>query len=261
MLVLSRKANQKVYFPTLGTTVQVLEIRGGVVRIGIDAPPEVPVRRAEVPDRRDLERPSGPVTESAAGDVSPEEALAVQLGERLQDASAGLGLVRLLLDAGQEEDARSTLAALHQEFQLVLHGVAGEAPEAPAAPGPKRPKALLVEDDGNQRELLAALLRHSGLEVDTAGDGADALDYLRSHGRPDLLLLDMGLPRVDGPTVVRKLRGDPAYAGLRIYGVSGRGPDDFDLERGPAGVDGWFRKPVDTAVLLQDLAGVPSGGR
>ena len=86
-----------------------------------------------------------------------------------------------------------------------------------------------------------------------AGGGADALDYLRTRQRPDVVLLDMGLPRCDGPTAVRAIRRDPAYAGLRIVAVSGHRPDEFDLGVGPAGVDGWFRKPIDPRELLRDV--------
>src|SRR5262249_1097499 len=96
-------------------------------------------------------------------------------------------------------------------------------------------------------------LRRSGLQVDTAGDGADALDYLRSRGRPDVVLLDMGLPRGGGPTTVREIRRDPTCAGLKIFGGTGDAPGEFDLHQGPAGGDRWFQKPVDPSVLLHDL--------
>jgi CheY-like chemotaxis protein len=161
---------------------------------------------------------------------------------RLTATGVGLGLLRLQLDAEHTVEARATLAALQNDFQLLLHGVAGELaarPRSSPATVPKRQKALLVEDDGNQRELPAGFLRQSGLVVDTAGDGADALDYLRTRGTPDLVLLDMGLPRVDGPTTVREIRRDPAFAGLKIFGVTGRLPGEFDLAYGPAGVDRW----------------------
>ena len=118
---------------------------------------------------------------------------------------------------------------------------------------PHKSKALLVEDNPNERELLAMFLRLTGVDVDVAGDGVEALDYLHSRGRPDVMLLDMGLPRCDGPTTVREIRRDPAYAGLKIFAVAGRAQDEFDLVRGPTGVDRWFLKPVDLEVLLRDL--------
>ena len=133
-----------------------------------------------------------------------------------------------------------------------VEGELGETPQPSSAPRKTR-KALLVEDDNFQRELLAGFLRMSGMEVDTAGDGSDALDYLRSRPRPDVVLMDMGMPRCDGATAVRHIRSDPSYAGLRIYAVTGSAPDAFGLARGSAGIDRWFQKPLDPAVLLHDL--------
>ena len=101
---------------------------------------------------------------------------------------------------------------------------------------------------------MRPLLRgFEGLDVDTAGDGCDALDYLRSRGRPDVVLLDMGLPRLDGAAAVREIRRDPACAGLKIFAVSGHTADEYGLPLGPTGVDRWFHKPVDPMSLVRDL--------
>jgi CheY-like chemotaxis protein len=111
-----------------------------------------------------------------------------------------------------------------------------------------------VEDNANERELLALLLRRSGLEVDTAGDGCDALEYLHTRGRPDVVLLDMGLPRLDGPSTVRELRRLPACAGLKVFAVSGHPREEFDLDAGPSGIDRWFQKPIDPGALIDGLS-------
>jgi carbon storage regulator CsrA len=257
MLVLSRKLKEKIVLPTVHTTVQVVAIKRGVVRLGIDAPPEITILRQEVPDRE---------AEWGTGTTRPEDHTAAQrrrdqfvrqLRDRLKTTGVSLGLLGLQLDAGLLRDARATLARIQEDLQLLRHGVEGETEDFPALPPAKtrKPqKALLVEDDRNQRELLAGFLRHSGLDVATAGDGSDALDYLRSHDKPDVVLLDMGLPRVDGPTMVREIRRNPAYAGLKIFGVTGHVPEEFDLEQGPTGIDRWFQKPLDPTVLLHDLA-------
>jgi CheY-like chemotaxis protein len=168
----------------------------------------------------------------------------------------GLALLSLELDTGLIEDAKATLIQIRDDLRLLRLGLAGESENTPPKPsngahGP--PKALLVEDDCNQRELLAALLRQSGMNVDTASDGSDALDYLRTHDKPDVVLLDMGLPHVDGPTMVRAIRRDPAFAGLKVFGVTGHRPEEFGLDQGPAGIDRWFRKPLDLNILLEHL--------
>jgi len=100
---------------------------------------------------------------------------------------------------------------------------------------------------------MAGFLRLSGLEVDTAGDGCDALDYLKTRGRPDVVLLDMGLPRCDGATAVREIRRNPALAGLKIFAISGSLPEDYNVAQGPGGVDRWFQKPINPEEFLQQL--------
>ena len=93
----------------------------------------------------------------------------------------------------------------------------------------------------------------AGVRVDTAGDGTDALGYLNTHSRPDVILLDMGMPRCDGPTAVRAIRQDPAYAGVKIVAVTGHLPGEYDLPVGPLGVDCWVHKPVDPVALVREF--------
>ena len=68
-------------------------------------------------------------------------------------------------------------------------------------------RLLVVEDDANIRELLGASLRHAGFEVDAVDDGAKALAALRRE-EPDLVVLDVMMPGIDGFEVVRRLRAD-----------------------------------------------------
>jgi carbon storage regulator CsrA len=256
MLLLSRKIHEKITLPTVGATIQVVQIKGGTVRLGIDAPPRVTILRAELAERAaewDTSKASPP---PPPDDGVGQRQFRSQVAERLKTAAMGLGLLRLQLDGGALDEVYATLTRLQDDLRLLRFGVQGEDEPTPAAPPRQaiRPRrALLVEDDRNQCELLAGFLRQSGLDVDTAGDGADALNYLGSHRRPDVVLLDMGLPRVDGPTAVREIRRNPAYAGLKIFAVTGRSPEEFDLERGPGGIDAWFQKPLDPAALLQGL--------
>jgi carbon storage regulator CsrA len=256
MLVLSRKLKEKIVLPTMKVAIQVVGIKGSTVRLGVHAPREIPVLREEIPDRAaEWSATESRPGQQVGGEVKPNKFWST-LRERLKRAGVGLGLVRLQLDTSLPEEARATLASIQHDFQLLCHGVEGEIEVISTEPCLSKlrlQKALLVEDNSNERELLAGFLRQSGLEVDTAGDGSDALDYLGSHGRPDVILLDMGLPRVDGPTMVRQLRSNPTYAGLKIYGVSGHLPEEFDLEFGPRGIDRWFQKPLDPAALVRDL--------
>jgi carbon storage regulator CsrA len=244
MLILSRRLHEKVVFPGVGATVQVVAVQRGVVRLGIEAPPDVAVFRAELLDR------DGAVAAAPADRRQPRH----ELRNRLNAAAIGLALLRQQLRRGGQ-DVEATLATVDQEIQKIRETCeAALAPAAPPAPPPARAcRALLVEDDRNERELLAGFLRLAGLEVDTAGDGADALGYLRDRGRPDVLLLDMALPRCDGPTTIRAIRQDPAQAGLKIFGMTGHALDGFQRATEGADVARWFAKPIDPEALLREL--------
>jgi carbon storage regulator CsrA len=233
MLVLSRRLNERILLPTVPAAVQVVSIKPGVVRLGIEAPTQVPVLREEL--RSQPHSPNG-AAESRG------------LGEGLAAAAARLALLRRQLGPALSPAAAETLRHLEADLQGLQNRA---APPQPAAR--KARSALVVEDNANERELLAHFLRGAGLEVSTAGDGLDALDYLHSRPRPDVVLMDMSMPRCDGPTAVRAIRRDPANAGLKIVAVSGHRPDEFDLGVGPAGVDRWVRKPVDPRALLLDV--------
>lgn len=252
MLVLTRRINQKILLPTVQVSVQVVAVKSGGVRLGIEAPPGVTILREEVQDRT---AEWGAASMATAGEPSAPDfrRLNQLLRNRLNIDGLGLAELRRQLEAGLAQDALATLAKVEEDVLMLRERMEAEVERASRPPGSRARKALLVEDDSNERELLAGFLRTAGLDVDTAGDGADALDYLHSHGRPDVVLLDMGLPRCDGATMVRQLRRDPAYAGLKIFAVSGSLPGQFDLDRGPKGVDRWFHKPINPEAFLQDL--------
>lgn len=250
MLVLSRKHGETLVFPGTATTIQVVAIKAGQVRLGVDAPPDVEVWRGELTGTLPTARPAA----ARRGGWDDIERL---LDKRLAIAERGLGVLRGQLTGGEAEDALLTLGEVGAEMALLRDRIRFEADAARRSAARDRghkPKALLVEDNPQERELLAVFLRHEGLDVDTAADGTDALDYLHARGRPDLLLLDMGLPRLSGPATVQHIRRDPACAGLKIFAVSGHAASEFDLASGPAGVDYWFQKPVDPGTLFRDLS-------
>ncbi len=254
MLVLSRKLHEKILFPGLNIAVQVVAVKPGVVRLGIQAPPEVGVLREELRERA----AEWGATETQPGDSGAQSKLREFrhfLRNRLNVAAIGLTLMRRQLQVDQTQEAQATLANLQEDFQMLQQRLEGDGekarPRPSTRPHPVR-RALLVEDDRNERELLAGLLRIAGLDVDTAGDGVAALDYLHTRGRPDVVLLDMVLPRCDGPTMLREIRRDPAYAGLKIFAVTGHAPEELLLDDDP-GVDRWFNKPLNPEALLHDL--------
>jgi carbon storage regulator CsrA len=267
MLVLSRRLNEKIVLPDLRTAIQVVSVNKGVVRLGIEAPPEVTILRAEVQERQDqwkdessaraaMQKSAPPAAKSVPAPQesapSPAELRLAQLlqllNNRLKISGVGLAQLRRQLQAGGSAEAEVLLHQLEDDLQMLRDRLERETKHPPV-----RRRALLVEDNPNERELLASFLRKVGLDVDTASDGNDALDYLNHHRRPDVVLLDMGLPRCDGPTMVRTLRRDPAYSDLKIFAVSGHLPEEYDLAQGPGGIDRWFHKPINPADLVNDL--------
>ena len=69
-----------------------------------------------------------------------------------------------------------------------------------------------------------------------AADGSAALYYLAANERPDLMLLDMWMPHCDGPGTVRQVRGNPRYAGMKVFSISSTSPQEIWLTTGPDGV-------------------------
>jgi carbon storage regulator CsrA len=239
VLVLTRRPNETIVLPGPGVTIRVLSTKNNAVRVGIEAPPAIAVLRGELRDRQQ---------QWSAPDVSaPVRGLA---NRRVETARKGLAEAQKWLASGRTTEAAETLARIDEDLALLERRLGGD-PE-PHSPGGAR-RALVVEDNPNERELLALFLRNAGLDVATATDGTDALDYLHTHSRPDVVLLDMGLPRCDGATMVREVREDPAYKGLKIFAITGHRPDEFGIRLGPGGVDRWFCKPVDPADVVRGM--------
>jgi carbon storage regulator CsrA len=260
MLVLSRRLQEKVLFPGINTAIQVVAVKGTQVRLGIEAPPGLLIVREEL--HKGSAVPADPALSSMEGRQAGAESAESQfralrhlVRNRLNVTSVGLGLLRQQARAGLTDELERTITMMEEEMQMLRQRLESAAVKVPPAPPTRRSrKALLVEDDQNERELLAGLLRLSGFDVDTAGDGCDALDHLQSRGRPDVVLLDMGLPRCDGPTTARAIRRNPDCAGLKIFAVTGHAPEEYDLTQGPGGIDRWFSKPIDPVTLLQEMS-------
>ena len=95
-----------------------------------------------------------------------------------------------------------------------------------------KPTVLIVEDDPFIQELYRAHLRDRGYDVAVAGDGEQALQHVKSCP-PDVVLLDMMLPKIDGFDVLSQMKSDPAAARIPVIVLSNRGEPE-DVERGLA---------------------------
>lgn len=110
-------------------------------------------------------------------------------------------------------------------------------------------KILLVEDNEANRDMLSRRLQRKGFEVSIAVDGGQGLDYA-NRDRPNLILMDMSLPILDGWETTRRLKADPQTAHIPIVALTAHAMSG-DRERAlQAGCDDYDTKPVEFARLL-----------
>jgi twitching motility two-component system response regulator PilH len=108
---------------------------------------------------------------------------------------------------------------------------------------------LVVEDSLPQREMITDLLRGVGLKVSTAGDGVEALEYLQRQ-LPDVIVLDIVMPRMNGYELCRKLKADPATQHVPVVLCSSKG-EEFDRYWGmKQGADAYIAKPFQPNELV-----------
>jgi CheY-like chemotaxis protein/two-component sensor histidine kinase len=172
----------------------------------------------------------------------------------------GLAVVRGLVEMhGGSVAAHSAGSGQGSEFVVrlpafpeepVVQPSTAEAADARPATTPRR--ILVVDDRPDNAESLALLLRLGGNEVETAHDGAEAL-AVAERWRPDVVLLDLAMPKVDGYEVCRRIRERPWGRRTRLIAQTGRGCDDDHQRTGAAGFDGHLVKPVDITQLQKLL--------
>jgi two-component system CheB/CheR fusion protein len=192
--------------------------------------------------------------------------LFTQAERTLDRAEGGLGigltLVRRLTEMHDGVvQAFSAGPGAGSEFVVRLPLLPDVSPALAAAHEPgdgKRARAavthriLVVDDNRDSADSLAMLLRLVGHEVRTAHDGRQALVVAAAY-RPDLVLLDIGLPGLDGFTVARHLRSQPELAGAVLVALTGYGSDEDRRQAQAAGFNHHMVKPLDLDALQELL--------
>jgi len=182
-----------------------------------------------------------------------------QVDESLERSQGGLGigltLVRRLVEMhGGTVEARSQGSGRGAEFTVRLPRVTAAPPQAPAlesAPPRRRPVArrvLVADDNRDAAESMGMLLRLMGNEVRTVHDGLKAVEEAATF-RPDVILLDIGMPRLNGYDAARLIREQRWSNGTMIVALTGWGQDEDKRRATEAGFDRHFTKPLDPAEL------------
>ena len=245
MLVLSRKKDQRICFPDLGITVKIVNVNGSKVRLGVDAPAEVRIVREELMADGSSQPPRSEV-------IRLPQQFRHELRNQLNSLSIALHLFQQEVAAGRLEDAEATFDRLVERLRQLDQSPALSHEGVPASE-PRESTALLVEDEANEREMLAGFLRLHGYQVASAADGEEALAYLESNEQPSVVLVDMRMPNCDGPTTIRRIRANPAFDATKIFAISGSTPEENHINAEDEGVNGWFMKPLNPQHLVDAM--------
>jgi PAS domain S-box-containing protein len=187
----------------------------------------------------------------------------VQVHRTLERSQGGIGLgltlVRRLIELhGGTVEALSDGVGRGSEFVIRLPALSPDTVSthptqaARQAPSAKR-RVLIVEDSADTSELLSLLLSMAGNETQIACDGLSAVE-LAGRFLPDVVLIDLGLPKLDGYQVCRRILEEPWGRNILMVAVTGWGQEEDRRKSREAGFDHHLVKPVDAAHLLELLA-------
>lgn len=120
-------------------------------------------------------------------------------------------------------------------------------------------QVLIVDDNATNLKLASEVLEMEGLFVLRAGDANEALAIL-AHTRPDLILMDIALPGMDGLELTRQLKARPEFSGVPIVALSAFAMKGDEQKAIAAGCDGYITKPINTRTFSTQVAAYVTGG-
>jgi len=166
--------------------------------------------------------------------------LARAIRNRTDSCASALNLLHEHLDGNLA--AQSLIVDVYNELRALEQDTKSALDESGESANP--PRALLIDRDPNESQLLASYLRRNGFEVTTADDRSDALDYLSLHSCPEFVLLDMPSAQDANSEFLAQLRGQAGCEKLKLFALG-------NVE--PPGVDRWFPRPIDVERLVREL--------
>lgn len=115
-------------------------------------------------------------------------------------------------------------------------------------------RVLIVEDNFDNRAIYSVLLQHAGYDVLQAPDGEEGV-RLASRDHPDVILMDLSMPVLDGWQALKRLKSDPDTASIPVFALSAHVLFEGDFDRAlEAGFDGYFTKPVEPKRVLEEIS-------
>jgi CheY-like chemotaxis protein len=176
----------------------------------------------------------------------------------------GLALAKGIVDLhGGRIEAASGGTGKGSRFTVYLPGASQTRMDPPVARAALNGHAthkriLLADDNRDAAESLAIILRLEGHEVELAHDGVAALQ-LFAEKRPDVALLDIGMPKTNGYEVAKRIRASPAGREVLLVAITGWAQDSDRAQSRAAGFDHHLTKPVEPDTLIELLAPRPPG--
>jgi CheY-like chemotaxis protein len=120
--------------------------------------------------------------------------------------------------------------------------------------GRDMPKVLVVEDEVHIQRLIKLVLERNGVTVDTVGNGEEALKYLETSPAPDLILLDILMPGIDGLQVLKTIKAHSSYAAIPVVMLTALAQENVVLQGIKLGAKDYIRKPFHPNELVKRLA-------
>jgi two-component system CheB/CheR fusion protein len=158
------------------------------------------------------------------------------------------------IEASSEgEDKGSEFIVILPLLETTMHGKTPEPPETDGAP--RKLRVLVVDDNHDAAEVLVMLLESMDLDVEAVNSGPAALAAIPDY-RPNVILMDIGMPGMDGNEVARRIREQPQYNDIKLIALTGWGQEKDRRLSHESGFDYHLTKPVNFKVLKDLIAAI-----